>query len=185
MPSATYFTLKTVCRFGSSLRASIIAAPPAAGSGTAESAEIVSTARSLLTAAAFAPDSVPLADARAVVESTALALAEGKPTALTEPSRGLESAAACASENGGAVDAEASWASSGRGRETEAGAGTGSGRGREADGSAIVDWAGALRRRMPLNPKETGGAGALERPVFGLSTGPTVTMILFPSAFIV
>jgi hypothetical protein len=60
------------------------------------------------------------------------------------------------------------------------------GSGIEADSSALVDWgADSLRRKMPLSPSETGGAGLEDRFRFALSAGATVTMIRLPSTVIV
>ena len=114
-------------------------------------------------------------------------MAPGKPPVATEPSRGLESPATCVAENGGGgATGESLAASTGTEVATEAVAGADAGGGIEADWSAVVDWgASGFRRKMPLSPNDTGGAGAADRLRLAFSAGPTVTMIRFPSAFIV
>src|SRR5271157_886744 len=195
MPSATYFTRNTVRRLGSSVRTSIIAvfvataaglATPELADATAQGSPVLSSgvlASSAPVPAALASNPVPLTGASAVALGVS-AVADGKPPVATEPSRGLKSPATCVPENGGG--AAASLTSAGLDVETVALAGADSGSEIEGDWSAAGDWGEAgFRRKMPLSPNDTGDAGAPDRARLAFSAGPTVTMIRFPSAFIV
>src|SRR5579859_7348154 len=171
------------------------------GSAGVGSAEARSDESPTLTSAAFIADGaaalggtsmvlsnvVPATGALAVAPG-ALPDAEGNPPAATEPSFVTEPVFDSRPANVPATGGEAGASCAVAAPEVEAlpGAGADSGSGYDGVWSAVVrGGASACRRKMPPNPSDTGGAGAFDRPRLAFSAGPTVTMIRFPSAFIV
>ena len=148
--------------------------------------EVFTTGATLLDEAlsAFASNAVPATGALDVAACVS-PVGDGNPPVATEPSRCLESLEACVPEKGGAGDCLVLSAVVEAGAEVLSGVDVGS-EIEDTDWLSVVDCGAAgLRRKMPLSPRDTGGAGPEDRAWLAPNAGPTITMMRFPSTLVV